>query len=124
MGHQPAMIMTDAEKPISSDPVETKASALPHLSVGFETHRENQKEHKMKTLRIVLSAMLLTCCVAFTACSESKDQQPPQVKIDPAAEQRAKAIRDELRAPINKAEEAQQMGDERTEAIDRVLRQK
>ena len=75
----------------------------------------------MKRLWILFNVALLTCTVGLSACSQSKDKEPEVVKRDPAAEETAKAIRDELRTPINKALKTRELGDNRTEAIDRAL---
>jgi cytochrome c-type biogenesis protein CcmH/NrfF len=78
----------------------------------------------MKKLGILINVALLTCTVSLSACSQSKEKEPEVAKSNPAAEQAAKAIRDELRAPINKALKTQELGDNRTDAIDRALQQK
>ncbi len=62
--------------------------------------------------------------MTLSACSQSKDREPEPVKIDPVAEQAAKEIRKELRAPIDKAQRTQELGDERTDAIDKAVQQK
>jgi cytochrome c-type biogenesis protein CcmH/NrfF len=78
----------------------------------------------MKKLGILINVALLTCTVSLSACSQRKEKEPEVAKSNPAAEQAAKAIRDELRAPINKALKTQELGDNRTDAIDRALQQK
>jgi hypothetical protein len=78
----------------------------------------------VRKLWIFVAMTLFTCSLALSACSQSKDKEPETAKSDPVAEQAAKVIRDELRAPINKAQKTQELGDERTEAIDRAVQQK
>jgi hypothetical protein len=62
--------------------------------------------------------------VLVSGCAQSKDKEPVEVKVDPVAEETARQIRKELRTPIDKAQKTQELGDERTEAIDQALKQK
>ncbi|HAA02771.1 MAG TPA: hypothetical protein DCZ69_09290 [Syntrophobacteraceae bacterium] len=78
----------------------------------------------MKRIRLILLIAVLAAGMTLPACSQSKDKEPEPVKIDPAAEQTAKEIRKELRAPIDKAQRTQELGDERTDAIDKAVQQK
>jgi len=77
----------------------------------------------MRTLGLLLVAMLATGTM-LSACSQSEDRQTQPVKIDPASEQTAREIRKELRAPIDKAQRTQELGDERTDAIDKAVQEK
>jgi cytochrome c-type biogenesis protein CcmH/NrfF len=77
----------------------------------------------MRTLGLLLVAMLATS-IMLSACSQSEDKQTQPVKIDPASEQTAREIRKELRAPIDKAQRTQELGDERTDAIDKAVQEK
>ena len=77
----------------------------------------------MRTLGLLLVAMLATS-IMLSACSQSEDKQTQPVKIDPASEQTAREIRKELRTPIDKAQRTQELGDERTDAIDKAVQQK
>jgi len=77
----------------------------------------------MRTLGLLLVAMLATG-IMLSACSQSEDKQTQPVKIDPASEQTAREIRKELRAPIDKAQRTQELGDERTDAIDKAVQEK
>ena len=77
----------------------------------------------MRTLGLLLVAMLATS-IMLSACSQSEDRQTQPVKIDPASEQTAREIRKELRTPIDKAQRTQELGDERTDAIDKAVQEK
>jgi len=77
----------------------------------------------MRTLGLLLVAMLATS-IMLSACSQSEDKQTQPVKIDPASEQTAREIRKELGAPIDKAQRTQELGDERTDAIDKAVQEK
>jgi len=77
----------------------------------------------MRTLGLLLVAMLATS-IMLSACSQSEDKQTQPVKIDPASEQTAREIRKELRTPIDKAQRTQELGDERTDAIDKAVQEK
>ena len=77
----------------------------------------------MRTLGLLLVAMLATGTM-LSACSQSEVKEAQPVKIDPASEQTAREIRKELRAPIDKAQRTQELGDERTDAIDKAVQEK
>jgi hypothetical protein len=78
----------------------------------------------MKKLWSVILIVGFSIGVLVSGCSQSKDKEPVEVKVDPAAEEIASQIRKELRTPIDKAQKTQELGDERTEAIDQALKQK
>jgi len=78
----------------------------------------------MKKLWSVILIVGFSMGVLLSGCSQNKDKEPVEVKIDPVAEETARQIRKELRTPIDKAQKTQELGDERTEAIDQALKQK
>jgi len=78
----------------------------------------------MKKVKLVFLIPALAAGMTLSACSQSKDKEAQPVKIDPVSEQTAKEIRKELRAPIDKAQRTHELGDERTDAIDKAVQQK
>ena len=78
----------------------------------------------MRRLGSVLLIAAFATVITLSACSQSKDKEAPPVKIDPVSEQTAKEIRKELRTPIDKAQRTQELGDERTDAIDKAVQHK
>ena len=67
---------------------------------------------------------LMIVAVGLLCLGACKDKEAPPVKIDPVSEQTAKGIRKELRTPIDKAQRTQELGDERTDAIDKAVQEK
>ncbi len=78
----------------------------------------------MKKLWSAILIIGFSVGVLVSGCSQSKDKEPAEVKVDPVAEETARQIRKELRTPIDKAQKTQELGDERTEAIDQAVKQK
>ncbi len=77
----------------------------------------------MRKLVFHLSAILILFCLLLPGCSGSK--KPDQAKEDTknSTVQAVDAVK-ELRKPIEKARAAQQLGDERVNAIDDAVNQK
>ncbi len=78
----------------------------------------------MKTVQIAVILVLLACGPGLLSCSQSKDKESGTAQSDPRAEQTARDIRDQLRAPLNRAVQTQELGEERTKAVDEAVRQK
>jgi hypothetical protein len=74
--------------------------------------------------RVLFSAAigLMICFVGLSACTKGTDKESDVVKIDPVSEETAKDIRKTLRAPIDRARHAQDLGEERTNAIDEATK--
>jgi len=78
----------------------------------------------MKKCWSVILVAGFSMAVLVSGCAQSKDKEPVEVKVDPAAEEAARQIRKDLRTPIDRAQQTQELGDERTEAIDQAVKQK
>ena len=78
----------------------------------------------MKKLGLALFIATFAASMTLSACSQSADKEAQPVKIDPVSEQTAREVRKELRKPIDKAQRAHDLGDERTDAIDKAVQQK
>jgi PBP1b-binding outer membrane lipoprotein LpoB len=66
--------------------------------------------------------VLLLFCLVFAGCSGSKEPEQPKVSGKTATEQTTEAIRDYGKRPTNAARGAQQLGEERTRAIDEATK--
>ena len=66
--------------------------------------------------------ILILCCLALTGCSGSKDAEQAKAGDKAATEQAADDLRKYGKRPIDRARAAQQMGEERTNAIDEALK--
>ena len=78
----------------------------------------------MKKLLFHLTAFLILFCLALSSCSRSKDPDQEKVGKRTSTEQAADAVKEYGSKPIEKARAAQQLGEERTNAIDDALKQK
>lgn len=78
----------------------------------------------MRKLGLVLQTVTFAVGMMLSACSQSEVKEAQPVKIDPVSEQTAKEIRKELRRPIDQAQRTHELGDERTDAIDKAVQQK
>jgi hypothetical protein len=76
----------------------------------------------MRKIVFYAAIALVTCFAGFSACTRNKDKEAEVVKVDPASEETANKIRKTLRAPIDKARHAQDLGEERTNAIDEATK--
>jgi len=65
---------------------------------------------------------LLLFCLVFTGCSGGKEAEQPKASVKAATEQTTEAIRDYGKRPIDAARAAQQLGDERTKAVDEAVK--
>jgi hypothetical protein len=72
-------------------------------------------------IRTLAVSALLISLLAFCSCSKAKDEQKEGKETKPATQQAAEAIRDFGKKPIDKAREAQKLGDDRTKAIDEAV---
>jgi hypothetical protein len=66
--------------------------------------------------------VLLLFCLVFAGCSGSKEPEQPKVSGKTATEQTTEAISDYGKRPIDSARGAQQLGEERTRAIDEATK--
>ncbi len=78
----------------------------------------------MKRFSSRLAAILLLFCLALSGCSGSKNQDQAKESKKTSTEQAADAIKEYGARPIDKARAAQQIGVERTDAIDEAVKQK
>jgi hypothetical protein len=76
----------------------------------------------MKKIMFYCAAAVIACCLGCSACSRSSDVESKPAKVDPASEETAKQFRKTLRSPIDKAQQTQEMGDERTNAMDEAIK--
>jgi hypothetical protein len=76
----------------------------------------------MRKIAFYVAVALVTCLAGFSACTRNKDKEAEVVKVDPTSEETANKIRQTLRAPIDKARQAQDLGEERTNAIDEATK--
>ncbi len=72
-------------------------------------------------IRTLALSALLVSMFAFCSCSKAKDAQKEGQETKPATQQAAEAIRDLGKKPIDKARAAQNLGDDRTKAIDEAV---
>jgi hypothetical protein len=81
----------------------------------------------MRKMPVYLMIVMSVFCLGFLGCSKGGDVQSDDkakvVREEPRNEQ-AEKIRETLRSPINKARSTQDLGDERTKAIDEALKNK
>lgn len=70
-----------------------------------------------------LVAIVLFLTSGLWGCSGGKKEEQAKKPEKPATERAKEAIQDYGRKPIDKARAAQQIGDERTKAIDEVTKQ-
>ena len=66
--------------------------------------------------------VLVLGCLLLVGCSESKDGEQSKASGKPTTEQAADKIKAYGANRIDKARDAQQMGNERTDAIDEALK--
>ena len=62
------------------------------------------------------------CCLVLAGCSGKKDADRPKTSDKTATEQTADDIRQYGKKPLDKARAAQQLGEERTNAIDEAIK--
>lgn len=73
-----------------------------------------------KVLRTLIAATALLS-ITLVSCSKSDPPQSAAVETKPMTEQAKEAIQDYSRKPINKARMTQELGDQRTEAMDAAI---
>jgi uncharacterized protein YceK len=78
----------------------------------------------MKKLVFHPTAILFICCLVLSSCSGSKSQDQAKEGRKTSTGQAVDAIKEYSARPINKARAVQQLGEERTNAIDDAVRQK
>lgn len=76
----------------------------------------------MKTCRFCVVVLLILSSLFLSACSKSKDAEKAKKAEKTIAEQNAQKIEEYSGKYIDKARDAQQKGDERTQAIDDVMK--
>jgi len=69
--------------------------------------------------RIVPLALM---CLVLTGCSGSKDAEQGKASNRTASEQTVEAVKEYGKKPMDKARAAQQMGEERTKAMDEAVK--
>jgi hypothetical protein len=77
-----------------------------------------------KDIRKYCVLALLVLIFAFPSCSREKEPGKEGSNAKPVTRQATEAIQDFGKKPIGKARAAQQLGDERTEAIDQAVEDK
>ncbi len=78
----------------------------------------------MNKLAFHLTAVLILSCFFLLSCSRSKDPSQTKESNQTSTEQAARAIKEYGRNPIDKARTAQQLGEERMNAVDEAVKQK
>jgi len=74
----------------------------------------------MKEAAIRLAVLSLFVCMSLFGCSGGKERDQAKEAGGSSSREAAQAIRDYGKRPIDKARAAQQLGDERTDAIDKA----
>lgn len=74
-----------------------------------------------KALHVFVVGLALVS-LTLASCSQSKSPDPAAVQSQPFTEQAKEAIQDYGRKPINKARMTQDLGDQRTEAMDAAVK--
>lgn len=69
-------------------------------------------------------ATVCLCCLLLTGCSGGKDAEQGKASDRSATERTADAIKQYGAKPIDKARSVQQLGDQRTKAMDEAVRSK
>lgn len=75
----------------------------------------------MQNAKLCITIMVL-CYLVVTGCSGSKDVDQAKVSDKSATEQTVDNIRQYGGKPLDKARSAQQLGEERTNAIDEAIK--
>lgn len=70
-----------------------------------------------------VAVLLLLCLLGLSGCSKGKETADGKKKEKTVSEQAAEAIREYAKEPMDRARATQQLGEERTEAIDQALKQ-
>jgi hypothetical protein len=78
----------------------------------------------MRVFRFCLAVLLIFGHLALAGCSGDKKAEEPKKAEKNQSDKTAEAIKDFAKRPMDKARATQQMGDERTDAIDEALKQK
>jgi hypothetical protein len=65
---------------------------------------------------------LALICLVLTCCSGSKDAEQGKASNRTATEQTVEAVKEFGKKPIDKARAAQQMGEDRTKAMDEAVK--
>ena len=78
----------------------------------------------MKKLVFHLTVVSILFCAVFSGCSRSETPDQAKVAEKTSTEQAADAIREFGAKPIEKTRAVQQLGEERTKAIDNAVRDK
>jgi hypothetical protein len=63
-------------------------------------------------------------CMALAGCSGNKDSEPAKANSKTATQEAAEAVKEYGKRPLDKARAAQQMGEDRVNAIDEAVKQK
>ncbi len=74
---------------------------------------------KARCYRIMTLALFW---LVLSACSQSKETEPVKAGARSATEQAAEVVKEYGKKPIGKARTAQQLGEERTRAIDEAVK--
>jgi PBP1b-binding outer membrane lipoprotein LpoB len=74
----------------------------------------------MRRSRFYCIISLALICLVLTGCSGSKEAEQTKASGKTATEQTVEAIKDYGKKPIDKARATQQLGEDRTKAIDDV----
>jgi hypothetical protein len=61
-------------------------------------------------------------CLVLPGCSGGKEAEPTKATVGPGTKQAVEAIKDYAKKPLDKARAAQQLGDEKTKAIDEAVK--
>jgi len=72
-------------------------------------------------IRALAVSALLIALLVFCSCSKAKDAKNEGKDTKSATQQATESIRDFGKKPIDKAREAQKLGDDRTKAIDEAV---
>lgn len=78
----------------------------------------------MKKLIFHLTAILILSCLVLFSCSKSKEPSQAKEGGKTSTEQMADAIKEYGDKPIQKARTAQQLGEERVNAMDEAVKTK
>lgn len=77
----------------------------------------------MRFMLKTFAILSLTCSLGLSGCSGGKGPGEAKSEEKTVSEQAAQSIREYAQKPMDRARATQQLGDERTEAIDRALKQ-